>query len=136
MAMEFRPQGYPTDARGLVLALLIAIPLWACIGVGIVLLILERPLSEIESAVLMVAATIELILLRYSWRSFQPRLRYRELLARAAAVAPGGRVPLFRQTALLAGLAGAYLHFYFWEVHLQIASLNSVTVFVPVPAAG
>jgi len=29
-----------------------------------------------------------------------------------------------------------YLHYYFWDVQLQIASLNSVTVFVPVTMAG
>jgi hypothetical protein len=73
----------------------------------------------------MIAAVAELILLRYAWRMFRPR-GLRELLARASASAP-----LLRQTAFLAGLVGAYLHYYFWDVQLQIASLHSLTVFVP-----
>jgi hypothetical protein len=37
-----------------------------------------------------------------------------------------------RHTAGFAALAVAFLHYYFWDVSLQIASLNSVTVFVAV----
>ena len=89
-----------------------------------------------ESAVLMVVATVELILLRHAWRTFQPRIRYRELLVRAGASVTGAHLPLLKQTSLLAGLVGAYLQYYFVDVHLQIASLKSVTVFVPVSLAG
>ena len=122
--------------QGMVYGLLISIPLWACVGAGIILLILERPFNEAESALLMVAAIVELILLRHAWRTFQPRVRYRELLVRAGASVTGARQPLLKQTSLLAGLVGAYLQYYFLDVHLQIASLNSVTVFVPVSLAG
>jgi len=122
--------------QGVVYGLLISIPLWACVGVGIILLVLERPFNQAESAILMVAAIVELILLRHAWRTFQPRIRYRELLVRAGASVTGARQPLLKQTSLLAGLVGAYLQYYFLDVHLQIASLNSVTVFVPVSLAG
>ena len=122
--------------QGVVYGLLISIPLWACVGVGIILLVLERPFNQAESAILMVAAIVELILLRHAWRTFQPRVRYRELLVRAGASVTGARQPLLKQTSLLAGLVGAYLQYYFLDVHLQIASLNSVTVFVPVSLAG
>ena len=122
--------------HGVVVGLLISIPLWVCIGVGVILLLLERPFTEAESGVLMVAATVELILLRHAWRTFQPRIRYRELLVRAGASVTGAHLPLLKQTSLLAGLVGAYLQYYFVDVHLQIASLKSVTVFVPVSLAG
>lgn len=39
---------------------------------------------------------------------------------------------ILRQSLLLSALVGAYLQYYFLDVHLQIASLHSVTVFVPV----
>jgi hypothetical protein len=39
---------------------------------------------------------------------------------------------IFRQTASFAALVIAFLHYYFWDVSLQIASLRSVTVFVTV----
>jgi len=122
--------------HGVVLGLLISILLWVCIGLGIILLILERPFTEAESAMLMVAAIVELILLRHAWRTLQPRIRHRELLVRAGASVTGAHLPLLKQTSLLAGLVGAYLQYYFVDVHLQIASLNSVTVFVPVSWAG
>ena len=47
---------------------------------------------------------------------------------RRAHVAPS----LFRQSLALSALAGAYLQYYFMEVNLQISSLNSFTVFLPV----
>ena len=39
-----------------------------------------------------------------------------------------------RHTAEFAGLAIAFLQYYFWDVGLQIASMNSVVVFVTVPS--
>lgn len=39
---------------------------------------------------------------------------------------------ILRQSLFLSALVGAYLQYYFLEVHLQIASLRSITVFVPV----
>jgi len=39
---------------------------------------------------------------------------------------------LFKRTLALSALVGSYLQYYFWDVNLQIASLNSLTVFLPV----
>jgi len=140
MPVDHPPHSGAPGSRGLrqgvVNALLVAIPLWACIGTGIVLLYLERPLTGVEGVVLTFAAIVELILLRLSRRTLRPLIQYRELLARAGAGAPVARQPLLKQTALLTGLVGAYLHYYFWDVQLQIASLHSVTVFVPAAALG
>lgn len=56
--------------------------------------------------------------------------------ARPAAVSRTGstseRPSTLRQTAAFASLAIAYLHYYFWDINLQIASLHSLTVFVAV----
>lgn len=38
---------------------------------------------------------------------------------------------MVRELALIGLLAMSYLHFYYWEVQLQIAALNSARVFVP-----
>jgi hypothetical protein len=42
---------------------------------------------------------------------------------------------MVREVALIALLAISYLHFYYWEVQLEIAALNSVNVIVPTSAA-
>jgi MoxR-like ATPase len=42
------------------------------------------------------------------------------------------RQRLIRETLLLGVLAVSYLHNYYWEVRLQIASLPALQVFVPV----
>jgi hypothetical protein len=49
-------------------------------------------------------------------------------LTRVRAVRPS----TLRQTASFAAVAIAFLHYYFWDVSLQIASLRSVIVFVAV----
>ncbi len=41
-------------------------------------------------------------------------------------------VRIFRETVFLGLLLAAYLHYHYWEVTLQIASLAHVQVFVPV----
>jgi len=38
---------------------------------------------------------------------------------------------MVRELALLALLAVSYLHYYYWEVQLQIAALGSVRTFIP-----
>ena len=38
---------------------------------------------------------------------------------------------MVRELALIGLLALSYLHFYYWDVQLQIAALNSARVFVP-----
>jgi hypothetical protein len=42
---------------------------------------------------------------------------------------------MVREVSLLVLLAISYLHFYYWEVQLQIAALQSVGVFIPAPEA-
>ncbi|MDH4095981.1 MAG: hypothetical protein OEV81_14490 [Betaproteobacteria bacterium] len=42
---------------------------------------------------------------------------------------------MVREVSLLALLAVSYLHFYYWEVQLEIAALRSVGVFIPAPEA-
>jgi hypothetical protein len=113
---------------GIFIALLFAIPLWAAIGVGAILLFQDEPFTTGQTAALLAAAGIEAILLRYAWRAFRPQLGLRGLLARALSARPTR--PVLKQTAWLGGLVVAYLHYYFWDVQLQIAVLNKVTVFI------
>jgi len=40
---------------------------------------------------------------------------------------------MVREVSLLALLAISYLHFYYWQVQLEIAALRSVSVFIPAP---
>lgn len=137
MSME-GPQPYasPEGLRaGLVSALLLAIPLWAAIGLALVALVAQRPLETAERIALSVAAVAELALLYYAWRALGWRLGLREALAGTSAARPV-RGSLVRQSSFLLGVVGAYLHYYFWDVYLQIESLNSVTVFVPVARFG
>jgi hypothetical protein len=124
--------------HGLVLGLLIAIPLWVLAGLAVILLLQNAPVTAAENAMLMIAAACEFILLRYSLRTFDAKARYRELLARSGLTArhTGPRPSIAKQALALSALVAAYLHYYFWDVHLQIASLNSVTVFVPASVAG
>jgi hypothetical protein len=42
---------------------------------------------------------------------------------------------MVREVSLLVLLAVSYLHFYYWEVQLEIAALRSVGVFIPAPEA-
>ena len=46
----------------------------------------------------------------------------------------GSRRRIARETLLLGLLAASFLHYYFWDVNLQIAALRSVTFVVPAPA--
>ncbi|MDH4095987.1 MAG: hypothetical protein OEV81_14525 [Betaproteobacteria bacterium] len=131
------PSGKPVMDMGvLVVPLLISIPVWAAIGVAIVLVYLDRRLSEVESAVLVLAAAAELALLRHAWRRhyFSPRRG----ASPVRPVAGQGRawLPSMRRPALMVGAAAAYLHYYFWDVQLQIAALPSLTVFARAPAIG
>lgn len=40
---------------------------------------------------------------------------------------------MVRELTLLTLLALSYLHFYYWEVQLQIAALNSLRIYAPTP---
>jgi hypothetical protein len=114
--------------RGVIIALLLAIPLWALIGIALILAFQGSPITRGESAALMLAAAAEAILLRYAWRAYRPRLPFRDWLADVVFARPTGQA--LKQAAFLGALAVAYLHYYFWDVQLQIASLNRVTVFI------
>ncbi|MEX2241241.1 MAG: hypothetical protein WD775_11190 [Burkholderiales bacterium] len=63
-----------------------------------------------------------------------------EFLKEVAGSQPQGygaheRRRMVREVALIALLAISYLHFYYWEVQLEIAALNSVNVVIPAPEA-
>jgi hypothetical protein len=45
----------------------------------------------------------------------------------------GERRRMVREVSLLFLLALSYLHFYYWQVQLEIAALQSVSVFIPAP---
>jgi len=51
------------------------------------------------------------------------------------AVRERERRRMVREVSLIALLAVSYLHFYFWQVQLEIAALQSVSVFIPAPEA-
>ena len=64
-------------------------------------------------------------------------LRY---LREVAGTQPGAhrereRRRMLREATLLALLTVSYLHYYFWEVQLQIVSLHTVSVFIPASEA-
>lgn len=131
------PSGKPVMDMGvLVVPLLISIPIWAAIGVATVLLYFDRPLSDVESAALVLAAAAELALLRLAWRRDYLYARRRESPARVVAAPGRAWLPSMRRPAMTAAAAAAYLHYYYWDVQLQIAALPSLTVFVPTPALG
>jgi hypothetical protein len=114
--------------RGVITALLLAIPLWALIGVALILAFQVGPITRGQGAALLIAAAAEAILLRYAWRAYRPPMPFRDWLADVVFVRPSTQG--IKQIALLGGVAVAYLHYYFWDVQLQIASLNRVTVFI------
>jgi len=73
-------------------------------------------------------------------RKLQTHAQVLEFLKEVAGSQPQGyreheRRRMVREVALIALLAISYLHFYYWEVQLEIAALNSVNVVVPAPDA-
>jgi hypothetical protein len=70
-----------------------------------------RPITSVDDLLRFIAATS-------APRSAPPRARPERAL--------------LRQGAQLGALAVAYLHYYFWEVSLEIAALPALTVFVPI----
>lgn len=122
--------------QGLVIGALIAVPVWVWIGIVVVLLSHEGPVSVFESAVLIIAAFVALMILRYVRHTVGPRIVFRAPPSASSAATSALRPTLLRQTLWQLGLAGAYLHYYFWDVQLRIAALNSVTVFVAATAVG
>lgn len=122
--------------QGLAIGALISVPVWVWIGIVVVLLSHEGPVSVFESAVLIIAAFVALMILRYVWHTVGPRNVLRTPPSASSSAISAVRPTLLRQTLWQLGLVGAYLHYYFWEIQLQISSLNSVTVFVGVAALG
>ena len=59
-------------------------------------------------------------------RPFAGPARYRRLVISARE-----RRRMVREIALLVVLAFSYLHYYYWEVQLEIAKLNEVRTFIP-----
>jgi len=118
-------------AFGVVLALLVAIPVWVAVGLALACAYQIGPITQTQSALLMLAAAAELILLRHALRASGAAARFTAPAGRGLAVFRWHRwSPVARQTLMLSVLVGSYLHYYFWDVQLQIASLQSVTVFV------
>lgn len=131
---------------GVAVALTIAIPFWATVGTAAIFVFQSGPITRGQSIALLLAAVIEIILLRYVWRAYRVKVDFLELLRRYL-IAPASPVArslpakrafrsTLKQSALLAGLVAAYLHYYYWDVQLQIASLNHLTVFVPATSLG
>jgi hypothetical protein len=124
----------PELTYGAVSGLLIAIPLWMLIGAVLAFTFQLGSIEETGSLAFMVAAVVETILLRYACRSFW-RKPWRDELAAPRLLAIDAHHAVMstaRQTASFAALATAFLSYYFVDVSLQIAKLNSVTVFVNV----
>lgn len=120
-------------ARGVLHGLQFAIPLWIALGIVAVLVVQDGSINESTSLALMIAAVCATILARPYLRALWMR-RYPEFKSALISLSRRTYPPLSlaRQTFALGALTAAYLQFYFLEVHLQIASLNSVTVFLPV----
>ena len=114
--------------------LLLAIPLWMAVGVGVVVFLLHRSLETTEMVALVIAGTIEGLLAFVAWTRLGWRFGLRPALAWAVAGASrvSSGAARLKRSALLASLALSYLHYYYWEVQTQIAMLPSVTVFVTV----
>ncbi len=73
-------------------------------------------------------------------RGLQSRTEVLEFLQQVAGSRPfehrvEERRRLVRELTLLAMLAGSYLHYYYWDVQLQISGLNAVRVFLPSQAS-
>ena len=69
-------------------------------------------------------------------RKLQTHGEVLEFLKEVAGTQPQGyreheRRRMVREVALIVLLAISYLHFYYWEVQLEIAALNTVNVFIP-----
>lgn len=119
-------------ARGALHGLLIAILLWTVLGIVTILVFQDCSTNEGKSLALMIAAVGATILVRPFLRALWMR-RYSEIKSALIPLSCRTHPPLSlaRQTFALSALTGAYLQFYFLDVNLQIASLKSVTAFVP-----
>lgn len=122
---EFEPRAL---VEGVVFAALLSIPLWAAIAAIAIALFQDEPVTTPQSTGFAFAAAAEALLLRYVWRRHALKARVAAVIARTAF--PVDRRRVLKQAALLGSLVAAYLHYYFWDVQLQIAQLSHVTVFI------
>jgi drug/metabolite transporter (DMT)-like permease len=122
--------------QGLVSGTLLSAPLWVCIGVAVAVVLQDGPITRLQSAILFLAAAIELVLLRRTWRAIKPPARSRASAPQPRAFVAAVGLSRPKPLLLLLGVVGTYLHYYFWDIQLQIASMPSVTVFVHAPALG
>jgi len=122
--------------QGLVSGTLLSVPLWVCIGVAVAVVFQDGPITRLQSAILLLAAAIELVLLRRTWRAIKSSARSRAPAPQPRAAVTAVRLSQPKPLLLLLGVVGTYLHYYFWDIQLQIASMPSVTVFVHAPALG
>jgi len=112
------------------------VPLWACVGIAAFVLVQERRMDAIAATLLVATAALGLFELRRYWLRAPPRPAAVTLQPAVATVAPRARRFQLKQTVMLACLVGAYLHYYFWDVQVQIAALPHVTVFAAAPLSG
>jgi hypothetical protein len=73
-------------------------------------------------------------------RKLQTHAEVLRYLGEVAGTQPEGhrereRRRMVREVSLLVLLTISYLHFYYWQVQLEIAALHSVSVFIPAPQA-
>lgn len=140
MPTEASPRDDASDrgglGSGLISGLLLAIPLWAAIGIGIIVLVLQRPFGPAEGVAVAAACVVELLLLRHAWRKLGWRFGLRQAFAGPGALPLAEPSPVLKRSVMLVGLATSYLHYYYWDVQTQIAMLPAVTVFVPVIPIG
>jgi hypothetical protein len=124
--------------HGLALALAFVIPVWVAIGLVLMWAFQTTPITRGESAVLMIAAALEVILLRNILRTSSAAQRAYRWISRhgVAAVLVRPWHPAVKRSLALSAVSAAYLQYYFADVYLQIASMRSVTVFVPVSLTG
>jgi hypothetical protein len=122
--------------EGLVFGALLSIPLWVCIGVGVAVMVQDGPISGLQVALLFFAAAAEIVLLGRSWRLDLRRFRPGTHVPNAGTAVAVLRLSRLKPLLLMTGLTVAYLHYYFWDIHLQIVAMPAITVFVHAPALG
>ena len=138
MALSRDPPYRRGRAHGLAQAMLVAIPIWVAVWLALVLPQQVGPITQSQLMLLAFAAVTELVLLRYLLRASRTvRTGRAELTGRGVAVVfERRRNPILRQSAMLLALTVAYLQYYFLDVVLQIESMSSVVVFLPIAGAG
>ena len=142
MQTEWDPRAAaPTGGKrvdGLVYGLVVAIPLSLLLGAVAILALQSTPVSAIQGVMFAIAAVCEYLLLRHAVRTIGAKTVAATVLAQVRRVVRyrGSSRALAKRAIAMSALAATYLHYYFWDVQLQIASLRRVIVFVPVYATG